>query len=368
MPKVFRVLLFADDTIDLNLDGLIAGLNTITSRGIRFAKGRSRFQIDGSVIRYSQSYEQLSKQMLTEVRSADLSLCFTKVPYDNNYFFEGEDDLVIVSFYGWEQLTTLPIENGATYFLAKLLRFRLPLPDPHAFITGCINDFLWDKTGVDLGMKSGLLCDGCQQYMSQIGLPDQDKRVLDTVQRILDDLSSASRNEENLVEYWMARRDVRGKSPDAKFAVFLCHNSKDKPDVRLIRKKLENSGIKTWFDEEQLRPGTAWQVVLEEQISSIESAAVFVGRSGIGPWQDMEMRAFLSEFINRRLPVIPVILASATAVPELPIFLRQLTWVDFRRNQSNAMARLIWGITGKKPNRSARLTNHRFKHAPAKQT
>jgi len=138
------------------------------------------------------------------------------------------------------------------------------------------------------------------------------------------------------------------------FAVFLCHNAQDKADVRIIRRKLEALGIRTWFDEEQLRPGMAWQVVLEEQIAAIESAAVFVGRSGIGPWQSVEMRAFLSEFVRRRCPVIPVILANAKDIPELPIFLRQLTWVDFRETPDDALSRLVWGITGKRPDKIAK--------------
>jgi hypothetical protein len=70
----------------------------------------------------------------------------------------------------------------------------------------------------------------------------------------------------------------------------------------------------------------------------------------------VELRAFLSEFVNRRCPVIPVILAGAKTVPELPIFLRQLTWVDFRQNPDDAMARLIWGITGDRPERPTKRT------------
>ena len=359
-----RVLLFADDTVDLNIDGLVSGLNVGGKDYVTFRKGRSRFNVAGSFIKYAHSYELLSKALLSEATKADLSLCFTKVPYDNNYFFEGDDNLVIVSFYGWEQLTTLPVENGAVYFVSKLLRFLLALPPSHEDVTGCINDFLWDKAGVDPGMKSGLLCDGCQDYVNKQRLSHDDKRLLDTVYRLLDDLGTASRNEENVVDHWTRLKGIRSKKIKDKFGVFLCHNTKDKPDVRGIRGKLEAAGVRTWFDEEQLRPGTAWQVVLEEQIEAIESAAIFVGRAGIGPWQDLEMRAFLSEFVNRRLPVIPVILASATTIPELPIFLRQLTWVDFRQDEDDAMARLIWGITGKKPARSKDLTYQTRKRSP----
>jgi hypothetical protein len=88
---------------------------------------------------------------------------------------------------------------------------------------------------------------------------------------------------------------------------------------------------------------------LEEQIQDIGSAAVFVGRSGLGPWQNSELSAFISEFVARRCPVIPVILKSCQAVPQLPLFLRQFTWVDFRKLEPDPIERLIWGITGVKP-------------------
>ncbi|QLE47220.1 TIR domain-containing protein [Nostoc sp. C057] len=132
------------------------------------------------------------------------------------------------------------------------------------------------------------------------------------------------------------------------FDVFLCHNSKDKPEVIEIANELTRQGIKPWLDKWELRPGLAWQSLLEEQIENIKSAAVFVGSSGLGPWQSQEMRAFLNEFVERGCPVIPVLLGNTPQQPKLPIFLRGNTWVDFRTD-TEAMENLIWGITGRKP-------------------
>jgi hypothetical protein len=80
----------------------------------------------------------------------------------------------------------------------------------------------------------------------------------------------------------------------------------------------------------------------------IHSAAVFVGRNGIGPWQSMEVEAFLSEFVRRGCPVIPVLLPDAPNQPALPVFLRNIAWVDFRKQEPEPLERLIWGITGKR--------------------
>lgn len=130
------------------------------------------------------------------------------------------------------------------------------------------------------------------------------------------------------------------------FDVFLCHNSKDKPEVKRIAELLKAQGIVPWLDEWELRPGRPWQRALEEQIEHIKTAAVFVGSNGRGPWQDMELEAFIREFVSRGCPVIPVVLEDAPDKPQLPPFLRGMTWVDFRVGDPDPMERLVWGITG----------------------
>jgi TIR domain len=147
------------------------------------------------------------------------------------------------------------------------------------------------------------------------------------------------------------RRELERKRTAGAFDVFLCHNSADKPAVKEIGKHLEERGILPWLDEWELPPGQPWQSLLEEQIGNIRSAAVFVGPTGVGPWQEQELYGFLREFVSRKSPVIPVLLPDAPEKPELPIFLKAMTWVDFRVQHPNPLDRLIWGITGKRPER-----------------
>jgi TIR domain/NACHT domain len=143
---------------------------------------------------------------------------------------------------------------------------------------------------------------------------------------------------------------VNGQGCNAEFFdVFLCHNSEDKQAVREICQKLAKEGIKPWLDEEQIRPGTTWQTALGEQIESTKSAAVFVGESGLGPWQNQEIQAFLSQFVERGCPVIPAILPSAKTTPALPWTLKNIHYVDFRITYPDPLKQLIWGITGQKP-------------------
>ena len=134
------------------------------------------------------------------------------------------------------------------------------------------------------------------------------------------------------------------------FDVFLSHNSKDKPAVIALAKKLQAHGIKVWLDVWELRPGHPWQEALEKIIKTTKSAAVLVGKDGIGPWEDVEMRACLDGFVKRKLPVIPVLLPDCPIEPDLPLLLQQFTWVDCRDGkEEEGFNRLMWGITGEKP-------------------
>ena len=139
------------------------------------------------------------------------------------------------------------------------------------------------------------------------------------------------------------------------FDVFLSHNSKDMPAVRALAEALQDRGLNVWLDEWELVPGRPWQEALEEVIETTGAAAVLVGKDGLGPWQDKEMRGCLSEFVDRNLPVIPVLLPGAPEKPVLPIFLKGFTWVDLREGLSQeGLDRLQWGVTGRKPDRAKR--------------
>ena len=134
------------------------------------------------------------------------------------------------------------------------------------------------------------------------------------------------------------------------FDVFISHNSHDKKIVRELSKALKDQGVKVWLDEDQLVPGRLWQDSLEKIILTTQAAAVLIGKDGLGPWEMPEMRACLSEFIKRKLPVIPVLLPGAPAKPELPLFLRSFTWIDLRDGiTDNELKKLVWGITGNRP-------------------
>jgi hypothetical protein len=175
-----------------------------------------------------------------------------------------------------------------------------------------------------------------------------DEREEGTLQLPLSIIQQMEKTADARRELERATSILNGKIATNDYDVFLCHNNQDKAAVKLIAEELTGRGILPWLDEWNLRPGQSWQKALEDQIERIRSAAIFVGRNGIGPWHDLEQMAFLREFQSRSCPVIPVILPQATTTPKLPLFLAGLQWVDFRAKEPNPIQQLIWGITGRR--------------------
>lgn len=348
------ILLSNDHTSSLAVVDLANALN-LTCKTLRFVGHPGAIDLGKPPVSNPSTYRRIESMTRPLLKAHSSLVIATELPYDNNYFFDGSDRTTVTSFYEWDQLTNLPRINGLLGFVLSMLADNILDGAPrHNDNTGCIYDFLWDKTGIDMRLRGGAVCRDCLAGIQQHLKGSGDRKIAmfecttsegyaDLV-TLLDALSTASKRELSVLQY------LERKPPaDEEFDVFLCHNSEDKDSVRKLYRQLVGKGVKPWFDEEHLVPGTAWQDELQKAIPTIRTAAVIVGPNGQGPWQKMELRGFLSEFADRQCRVIPVILADAPSVPELPSFLKQFTWVDFRRNDPPPLNRLLWGITGKKP-------------------
>ena len=138
----------------------------------------------------------------------------------------------------------------------------------------------------------------------------------------------------------------------AKFHVFLSHNSTDKTAVEKLAVRLRKEDIEPWLDKWNLIPGDPWESAIEDALKNCATCAVFVGSSGIGPWQNEEMRAAIDRRVSHKdgFRVIPVLLPGVQREERsrLPPFLVATTWVEFRRtlDKEDAFHRLVCGICG----------------------
>lgn len=145
------------------------------------------------------------------------------------------------------------------------------------------------------------------------------------------------------------------------YHVFLSHHFADKPAVEELAHRLVQDGLEPWLDSWNLIPGEPMQEAVEKALDQSDSVAIFIGPSGIGPWQNEEMRAAIRRQVQERrasehpFRVIPVLLPGATRGErsQLPAFLVENPWVEFRRtlDDDDAFHRLVAGIRGRAPGR-----------------
>lgn len=136
------------------------------------------------------------------------------------------------------------------------------------------------------------------------------------------------------------------------FDVFLSHNSREKPAVERLAKKLKRAGLEPWLDKWCLTQGGDWQNELAVGLHISSACAVFVGPNGIGNWEDLEYKLATDRMAKDRkfrlflvlLPGLPDPFDTST----LPPFLSIRTWVDLRRGieDKRAFQSLINAIKG----------------------
>ncbi len=133
------------------------------------------------------------------------------------------------------------------------------------------------------------------------------------------------------------------------FDVFLSHNSVDKPWAIKLKNALLLYGVSVWLDKDEIRPGDIFSEALEQGLANSKAMALIVSPEAMqSGWVRAEYYRALSLATDKqvRLQLIPVILREA----ELPGFLQDRKWVDFRNETTYAQ----------KPERSD-LGHHRKK-------
>jgi len=138
---------------------------------------------------------------------------------------------------------------------------------------------------------------------------------------------------------------IRGSDSQAYYDVLLCFSDEDLPEVRSVEAKLRQCQVASWHDGLN---ASALQLAtlrdLDGSLGRIATMAVFVG-VGASPWEQEIIADLIIEFRELHRPVIPVILKGVNAQePKLPVYLRRLGRVDFRRPDPPPLDQLLRGI------------------------
>ena len=84
------------------------------------------------------------------------------------------------------------------------------------------------------------------------------------------------------------RRIVKGPlgritvhEPPPRLAVFLCHATQDKEEVRSLAQRLRKSGFDPWLDEERLLPGQQWELEITRALRASNAILVCLSQRAV---------------------------------------------------------------------------------------
>ncbi len=194
-----RKLLF-DKDFQIDKTKLEKFLNGVVSE-IEFKIYDKDFFIDDKIISKPSTFNKIHSNV-GDIKSYDKTFCFTQRQYIDNYYFHGHKNLTIFSLYGWNHLTNLPISNGVIYFIVDYISLTInPTDFRHHELTGCIYDFLWDKRGVDEGMRQAKFCLNCLDRISSSISDETELKIFDDLKTLMNELSNSSKwNKDILVK------------------------------------------------------------------------------------------------------------------------------------------------------------------------
>jgi len=107
------------------------------------------------------------------------------------------------------------------------------------------------------------------------------------------------------------------------YDVFLSHSSKDKPVVRDLAARLQQDGIRVWFDEEQIKPGDSVPAKIEEGLEQSRVLVLCMSANAFGSdWALLEAGTFrFRDPLNKERRFIPLRLDDAPIKGALAQFL-----------------------------------------------
>jgi hypothetical protein len=134
-------------------------------------------------------------------------------------------------------------------------------------------------------------------------------------------------------------------------AVFLSYNSVDEAAVTEIAHRLRARAIEPWLAEWHAAAGQPSQAALERALRETRAGVVFIGQSGLGKWQELEIGVAIARRVDDpRYPVVPVLLPGAEK-NTVSRFLALSTWIEFHStlDEVQPFEKLVAGINGKAP-------------------
>ena len=140
------------------------------------------------------------------------------------------------------------------------------------------------------------------------------------------------------------------------YDAFLSYNSQDRLAVHEVAERLKAEGLELFLEVWEVAPGREFQPALAQGLRDSKTCVVFLGPSGLGPWQKQELQVAIdTRARDEAFRVIPVLLPGTERPRRGDVahleFLINASWVEFLTtlDDEQAFRSLVCGITGTKP-------------------
>ncbi len=135
--------------------------------------------------------------------------------------------------------------------------------------------------------------------------------------------------------------------------MFLSYARTDSTLVRQVADGLVAAGIRVWFDEASLKPGTEWMQEIERELSAADFVVFFISPNSVrSGWARQELQVAFHRQVSGEggAAILPVLLQDA----DVPPLLRQFQWLDMRGNNiEKGVGQLVEAIRHWSARRSA---------------
>lgn len=297
LANYMKILLVFEDKFPIDKEKFIKLIQE-KSKFIEVELYASKFVLQNGLITKPKTFTNVEKKIKKVINNYDGILCFTEKQYDDNFFFYGFGKITIISFYAWSYLTSLPMSNGVLYFMIENISLDIDHTSfRHTEETGCLYDFKGDKRTVDHGMRQAGFCANCLKRISESLITENEFKIFDDLQILMDHLSSASRwNKDILLDTKVKSNSIGKRKPKNKEGVTVVIASAgdtiaerkmllDTLEVKFRRDNHEaNCGFRiivTGWEDLASQPGYA-QDVINEKIISESDFVVAVFRHKLG--------------------------------------------------------------------------------------
>ncbi|MFH6992429.1 hypothetical protein [Flavobacterium sp. FlaQc-48] len=194
-----KILLLLDKDLPINFELLTKFLNQKTDF-VKFEFNSNLISFPNELMTKSKTFEDVENQIKVVSKEYDKLFCFTDKQYIDNFFMHDENNLAIFSFYDWDYLTDLPMSNGTLHFIIYYLALYINRPEfRHYENTGCMYDFLYDKSGIDSGMRQAGFCSNCLERISESLMSEDDFKIFKDLKVLMNVLSEYSRWNKNIL-------------------------------------------------------------------------------------------------------------------------------------------------------------------------